>query len=56
MATLTTAITSALNMEAVYTALQPCLTVGLPLFIGWFGIRKLIKVATSAVKGGKVRV
>lgn len=47
-------ITSAVSVGDIVGMLGTAVAFGLPFFLGWMGIRKIVKIATSAVKSGKI--
>lgn len=53
---LTTALGSMVNFADVLSFLALGLGVSGGFFIGWMGVRKLIKMVTGAIKSGKIKV
>ena len=47
-------ISSAVNVGDIVGMLGVAVAFGIPFFLGWMGIRKIVKIATSAVSKGKI--
>ena len=47
-------ISSAVNVGDIAGMLGGAVAFGIPFFLGWMGIRKIVKIATSAVSKGKI--
>lgn len=51
-----TSISGAVTATDIVTLVGKAVAFGLPFFLAWMGIRKLVKISTSAVKSGKISV
>lgn len=47
-------ISSAVSVGDIVGMLGVAVAFGIPFFLGWMGIRKIVKIATSAVSKGKI--
>lgn len=47
-------ISSAVNVGDIVGMLGVAVAFGIPFFLGWMGIRKIVKIATNAVSKGKI--
>lgn len=53
---LTTALSDTFTSDAIMGVVTPIITTGGPLFLLWFGARKLVKAVTGVFRSGKLRV
>lgn len=47
-------ISSAVSVGDIIGMLGTAVAFGIPFFLGWMGIRKIVKITTNAVKSGKI--
>lgn len=53
---LVSALTSAITPAEILTVLSSVVGIGMTFFLMWFGVRKAVKIFTSAVQSGKIRI
>ena len=53
---LITALTSSITPAQLLSVLVQIIGVGMAFVLMWFGVRKLIKIFTTTLKNGKLRV
>lgn len=53
---LITALTTAITPAQMLAVLGAVVGVGMTFFLMWFGVRKIIKIFTSAVQSGRIRI
>lgn len=49
-----TSISGAVSAGDIVALVGQAVTFGIPFFLAWMGIRKIVKIATGAVKSGKI--
>jgi len=49
-----TSISGAVSASDIVSLVGQAVTFGIPFFLAWMGIRKIVKIATGAVKSGKI--
>lgn len=47
-------ITKTVNAGDIVSLIGQAVAFGIPFFLAWMGIRKIVKVATSAIRSGKI--
>lgn len=47
-------ISSAVSVSDIVSLLGTAVAFGIPFFLAWMGVRKLVKITTSAVRSGKI--
>lgn len=53
---LITALQGAITPAEIITVLSSVVGIGMAFFLMWFGVRKAVKIFTSAVQSGKIRI
>lgn len=49
-----TSISEAVSASDIVALVGQAVAFGVPFFLAWMGIRKIVKIATGAVKSGKI--
>lgn len=49
-------ITQAVSTTDIVSLVGKAVAFGIPFFLAWMGIRKLVNIATSAVRSGSIQV
>lgn len=47
-------ITKTVSASDIVSLIGQAVAFGIPFFLAWMGIRKIVKVATSAIRSGKI--
>ena len=53
---LITALQSAITPAEILSVLSNVVGIGMAFFLMWFGVRKAVRIFTSAVQNGKIRI
>ena len=53
---LVSALTSAITPAQILGVLASVVGIGMTFFLMWFGIRKAVKIFTTAVQTGRIRI
>lgn len=49
-----TTISGSVSASDIVSLVGQAVAFGIPFFLAWMGLRKIVKIATSAIKSGKI--
>lgn len=49
-----TTISGSVSASDIVALVGQAVAFGIPFFLAWMGLRKIVKIATSAIKSGKI--